>query len=506
MQHECVRNQHLNYRSLLLISLLIGGYSLAVQAGGPVSDCSTYGPGAGTLEQTLVGGGLVTFGCSGTIVVPEITIASNTTIDADGQDVTLSGNNTNRIFIVDEGVTLDLNHVSIVDGEAISDVSDGYGGGIFASSDSTVTLNNATLSHNHAVRSGGGIYLLGGTVNLNNATVSENDAGSSGGGIDLDNGSAGTFTNVTVLDNHANDYGGGIQAFGAALTATNTTLSGNMAYYGGGIYSFSSEVGLVNSTVSGNTSMYDGGGIRADSGTLTLINATLSDNRASLDYSRGGGINTGADVTLVNTTLSGNSASAGGGLYYDGDYAVSVRNTIMTNSIGGNCAAYSAPTSDLVTPLGENLVDDDSCDGIAETAATGDGGINLGPLADNGGPTQTHALLPNSVAIDAVPWGDCTLPDGTALATDQRGVMRPQGDACDVGAVELEVTPEPPEQCDLNGNARFDLPDIVKFTLGCRHAKATWLCDYTGDGKFNWRDTILFVKNCHGGSDEFAAR
>jgi predicted outer membrane repeat protein len=525
MQHECVRNQHLDYRCLLLAGLLIGGYSLAVQAGGPVRDCSTYGPpGAGTLEEALVGGGQVTFSCSGTIVVPEIEIAFDTTIDAAGQDVTLSRDNTNRVFVVDEGVTLDLNHVSIADGEASSsDVSDGRGGGIYAHSESTVTLSNVTVSNNHASKFGGGIYMAGGTLSLSDAIVSENHADIDGGGINAAYGIALTLTNTTVSHNHAGQYGGGINQidgpliltnatvsdndagygggiyiFPGALTAANTTLSGNNAAgEGGAIYASFSDVELVNTTVSENTAANGGGGIRATSGPLTLINTTLSDNVASGSSSFGGGIyGTGADFTLVSTTFSGNGAVHGGGFFYD--EAVTVQNTIMTNSIGDNCAVSNYGISPSLTPLGENLVDDDSCDGIAQTAATGDGGINLGPLADNGGPTQTHALLSTSVAIDAVPFGECTLPEGTELETDQRGVTRPQGDACDVGAFELEVTPEPAEQCDLNGNGRFDLRDIVKFALGCRLAKATWLCDLTDDGHFNARDTILFVKNCHG--------
>jgi hypothetical protein len=67
--------------------------------------------------------------------------------------------------------------------------------------------------------------------------------------------------------------------------------------------------------------------------------------------------------------------------------------------------------------------------------------LALGPLQDNGGPTETHALGAGSVAIDAIPEADCVDADGEALTTDQRGVTRPQGDACDVGAVEMEVTP-----------------------------------------------------------------
>jgi len=301
MQHECVRNQHLDYRCLLLAGLLIGGYSLAVQAGGTVSDCSTYGPpGAGTLEEALVRGGQVTFSCSGTIVVPEIEIAFDTSIDAAGQDVTLSGDNTNRVFVVDEGVTLDLNHVSIADGEASSsDVSDGRGGGIYAHSESTVTLSNATVSHNHASISGGGIYMVEGTLSLSTATVSDNDAGH-GGGIAAAYGIALTLTNTTVSHNHADLEGGGIYQIDGPLILTNATVSDNDAGHGGGIFIFPGALTATNTTLSGNSAAGEGGAIYASS-SVELVNTTVSENTAA---NGGGGIRAkSGPLTLINTTL-----------------------------------------------------------------------------------------------------------------------------------------------------------------------------------------------------------
>lgn len=84
---------------LLTVGLLLtGSYPLTAKAGGTVTDCSKYGPDPGTLQAALVGGGTVTFACSGTIIVPQIDLQADTIIDATGQSITLSGNNTNTVL------------------------------------------------------------------------------------------------------------------------------------------------------------------------------------------------------------------------------------------------------------------------------------------------------------------------------------------------------------------------------------------------------------------------
>jgi hypothetical protein len=120
-----------------------------------------------------------------------------------------------------------------------------------------------------------------------------------------------------------------------------------------------------------------------------------------------------------NSTISGNSANNGGGILTSGGTAT-LKNTIVANNEGGNCAGLP------VTDDGGNLEWPGNDCGFALSADP-----LLGPLADNGGPTQTHALQPDSPAIDAAV--ECPPP-----ATDQRGVSRPQGDACDIGSFELE--------------------------------------------------------------------
>ena len=253
-----------------------------------------------------------------------------------------------------------------------------------------------------------------------------------------------TLTNLTLTAGNAGASNGGAIAIGAAGTValTNVTLSDNSAAAGAGIYNMSGSAMLLNVTLSGNAASGSGGGLFVGSGPVTmgttqLINVTFSGNTAA----NGGGLHdfcTG--VTLVNVTLRGNSASAsGGGLsaastcptYPNRIGAVSslsLRNSVVADSpAGGNCSAGSVP----ISSSGFNLSDDSTC--VSYFNQPGDrnnSNAMLNSLANNGGPTQTHLPQPGSPLID----------HGTNLGcppADQRGVKRPQGQACDMGAVEV---------------------------------------------------------------------
>ena len=254
---------------------------------------------------------------------------------------------------------------------------------------------------------------------------------------------------------------------------------------GGGIYN-GGTLTLTNSTVSGNEADNEygyGGGID-NGGTLTLTNSTVSGNTASDDD--GGGIYNSlfGTLTLTNSTVSGNTASSDGGGIYNLFGTLTLKNTIL---------AYNSPNNCFLTmaSLGHNISSDASC------AFTGTGDMNniinplLGPFASNGGPTQTHLLLSGSPAINAVPFANCTDASGaTPLATDQRGITRPQGTACDIGAVEMDLNepvPTPtPSPSDIDGDSIPNASDPDMDGDGTANALDS---DADNDGVPNATDT-----------------
>jgi hypothetical protein len=248
-------------------------------------------------------------------------------------------------------------------------------------------------------------------------------------GVGIDNRGTLTIANSTVSECEG-DLGGAVANSGT-LTMTNCTVSGNRSDFAAGIFN-NEELTMTNCTVSGNTSAGNGGGVTNADGRLTMTNCTVSGNKAG---SEGGGILNAGDgtLTITNSTVSGNTAGGkGGGIMSGNAGGLSVANSL----IEGDCVTEDDAT---VVSNGYNIESPgDTCgfdpDGTDQVSVTAEE-LSLGELAANGGPTDTHALLPGSIAIDVIPEAMCEVD------TDQRGVTRPQGAACDVGAFELEVTP-----------------------------------------------------------------
>ena len=229
-----------------------------------------------------------------------------------------------------------------------------------------------------------------------------------------------TLDTVTLSNGSAADKGGAIFNEGSVIL-NNSTVSGNNAQLGGAFWNESSTATLNNSTVSGNSASAHGGGLYSYSGTTSLSNSTVSGNSAS---AHGGGLYSHFGTTsLSNSTVSDNSATYGSGLYIEGGLATLSNSITAANRGGGDC--FGTLTSD-----NNNWFEDDSCNSVAQ----GDPG--LGPLVNNGGPTMTHALLPNSGAIDT---GDDTICAAAPVNNlDQRGESRPVGEHCDIGAFEYK--------------------------------------------------------------------
>lgn len=318
--------------------------------------------------------------------------------------------------------TVQVRNVDVTGNSAAGD-----GGGISASGGATVVVTNTNVSGNTARNHGGGISGEGPVV-LTNSTVSNNQVVAPGGLMAQDSSFAGGFM---LDDDPTSTMGGGVYADGA-LTLTDTTISGNSADIGGGIMDnapYTESSSITGSTISGNTATESGGGIDT-LGVLTIDNSTISDNSTAGD---GGGIffrNTAlGSLAISNSTMAGNSAAAsgGGGIYANGSF--DVKSTIIGNSASGSDCAYYYPMPNAVG----NLDTDGSCGSGFATVTPME--LSLAPLTVNApGTTATQALFSNSLAIDTAV--DCTDFDGIAVVTDQRGVSRPQGPSCDIGAYE----------------------------------------------------------------------
>ncbi len=368
--------------------------------------------GAGSLRQTIADvcpGGTITF--DGDYTIPLVsTLAINHSISIDGgaHAVTLDGQDSVRVLAVASGVHLSLDNLTIAHGNA----GGGSGGGLNNAGD--VTANGVIFSANRtgASAGSGGAISSTGTLTLLDSTFSANQAAQAAGGIDNAGGTL-ALTSSTFSDNSSGTSGGALRSSGA-LTASDSTFTSNTAgTSGGGIEIASGTAALTDDTFTGNSATAQGGGVLVAAGTVTLTNSTLSGNSAPT----GGGLYaSGGVLTLTNDTISG---SSGGGLYTAG--ALTATNTLILGSVsGGDCAGSSlAPAS------AGNLADDATC-GSGFTTSTS---IRAGALGSYGGSTQLIPLLPGSAAIDAGVASACP-------ATDQRGVSRPQGSACDIGAFE----------------------------------------------------------------------
>ncbi len=313
----------------------------------------------------------------------------------------------------------DNSRLTVTDSTLSGNETEQDGGGIFNWSGALLTVTHSTLSGNSAAAGGGILNSPQGTLIVISSTLSGNSASDVGGGLVNRSGALLTVTH-SILSNNSidNGEGGGIYNEGT-LTVQKSTLSGNSAQWYGGI-SNRATLMVQDSTLSGNSGEWYGGGM-GNFGTLTVQNSTLSGNSA-IDYGTGGGIYNEGTLTLTHSTLSGNSAEngEGGGIYNAAGSTLHYTGTIIANSSsGGDCVnAATIGAHDY------NLVEDGSCGAVLS------GDPRLGPLAANGGDTLTHALLPNSPAIDAGDPAHCP-------ATGQRG--EPRTDLrCDVGAFELQ--------------------------------------------------------------------
>jgi hypothetical protein len=442
------------------IGLSLAGQGVALAGAFTVTDCSSSISDTGSLPYAVANaaaGDTITIApspsCDLITLTGTLDIAENLTITGPGAAaMAVSGGGTVGVFdITSPGAVVGISGLTIENGGATSLGGDGIG---IANDGGTVTITGSTVSGNGisagGLSEGGGINNSGGgSVTITGSTVSGNTA-PNGGGINNSGGGSVTITGSTVSGNSVgeNGYGAGIANNGGSLTITDSTVSGNSTGIGvnggGGIYNDGSMT-VTDSTVSGNYANVGGGGIYNDGTTATLTDSTVSGNTTR--NGAGGGIfNLGGSMTLTDSTVSGNSATGsgndgGGGGIGNSSGTVNVGATIVAGNTSGS--GNDPNCSGGITSAGYNLTDDATGGPCGFTQPTDLVNTNpqLGPLADNGGPTQTMLPLAGSPAIGVIPPG--TTLNGLTVCprTDQRGVASEAGGNCTIGAVEIPVPP-----------------------------------------------------------------
>lgn len=479
----------------ILIAMLFAVVNLAASpvASGTTWAVTSYGddPGdattlRGALSAARDGDTIDLAGLTGAIILSygasplerELSINASVAIDGPGAaKLAIDGNHFSRVFHVFTGIHAVIHGLTIRNGSAIGNTDlTSDGGGIRNSG--TLGLIDCAVSGNSASGFGGGVYNVPDkTLVIENCAFSANTAfeggaiandgddtlGDAGGELDVTDSifsgnsafrggaianrrptvnpsylflSGSTFSNNVAngasAGHDAGGSGGAIYNEGTASVGS-STFSANQAEdgaatagAGGGVYNVG-ELFLAASTISNNF----GGGVFAAGpvnvngtsfpGYVEITNSTFHGNAGSAAISGYG------TVHITSSTLSANSVGIG----YLGTFTL--RNTILANNVYGNCSGGATLTS-----LDHNISTDASC--AAYLSAPNDfppgtdPGLDPEGLKDNGGPTKTIALELASAAVDAIAPADC------AIGSDQRGVSRPQGTNCDIGA--YEATPD----------------------------------------------------------------
>lgn len=449
----------------------------------------------------VCGGGRIVFAlelpATITLTSGELVVDKAVTIVGPGaESLAISGNQASRVFRV-SSVGVILARMTIRDGAA--GATEVGGGGIYV--DGSAVVSYAVITGNMAWGGGGGLYNDGGPLTITHTTIANNSVGSSaqGGGVQNVNGTVSINDSVFSHNVAPQVGGGGIYNSGGIMQVRRTTFVDNAAYRGGGIKNYGGELLvyesefrendaiaggaisnvsggytlLQDSVAAGNTANSSGGGVDIHSGEVEIRRTAIQNNEATA----GGGVYVDAGtVRITQSSLSGNVGSlSGAGIYLIGGQ-MTIENSAISQNVGqgiykafamkpftfshsvvaGNTAqgvyndesgspftfknsivAYNGDGNcyDIVhaVSLGYNISSDGTCNFTQATDFFNTDPL-LGPLADNGGPTETQALLAGSVGVDA---GTCLNIMGDPVPFDQRGVARPKGAACDIGAVEM---------------------------------------------------------------------
>jgi len=425
-------------------------------------------------------------GCSGGVctispqtALPNITTA--VTITGPGADkLKVLASPTGRVFTVaiSTPAVVNISSLTITNGQTVNDT----GAGVANTGSGTLNISSCVVSNNSAASYGGGVYnATSGTINITNTLLTDNFAGKGGGAVSNGNGtgtpgpvniSGSTLQdNQTAVRESSSGIGGGAIMTSGPLVINSSTITNNYGMSGGGIYAYGGSVSVTNSAITNNfadnssvaaiQNAAGGGGIYNFAATVNVTNSTIADNatfQGCCNFGGGGGIlnDQSGILNVTNSTIAGNSmfgatstVAGGGGISNWSGFNPNVKSSI----IALNSTSELGP--DVYGPFvsaGFNLIGqtDNSTGFTAATDLTGttasprDPGLDPEGARNNGGPTVTVALMPDSPAIDKGTHAGLT---GT-LTTDQRGsgFMRTVddttianasgGDGTDIGAFE----------------------------------------------------------------------
>jgi hypothetical protein len=412
-----VISDHLKHRLACVVAALVIGLSLifvwsnAAQAAGVVGDGTPASCDGNAFASALTTSGTVTFNCG---AAPHV-IASNTNVIGAGISLTIDGNNKitldgqdlRQLFIVTNGAELTLRNITLTGGASFN------GGAVYVDTNGVLYVYKSILEENGADLDDGGAIYNKGLTDIEQSYVRYNEADRYGAGI-YNEGSLSVRS--SFLHNNV------------ALAPVGTTADGGAIYNRG-------KLTITDSTFSRNRAERYGGAMHLVDGIVEITNSTIHENYAV----RGAGINTGAadSVTILNVTLSRNNADQGANIWNGGN-PMTLKNTIVAG--GSTTADNGTPSLDCdgpsITSLGGNIIGDGSCifPGLPSDQRNTDPKLTF--IDDNGGFAPTVMVEQDSPAIDKGLNNGCP-------ARDQRGVIRPQGDACDVGALELGIADEP---------------------------------------------------------------
>jgi len=367
-----------------------------------------------TTANGTPGGGTVTLasGCTYTL-----TAANNSTDGGTGLPVI-----TGKVTVQGSGATITR---STAPGTAAFRVFDVATAG-------SLTLSSLTLSNglaSNGVQGGGAIYSHG-TLSVSGSTFSGNSSpattGTSGGAIN----SSGTLTvtTSTFTGNTAQEGGGIFNQKTATISGSTFTNNKATIYGGGALLNAAGTETVTGDTFTGNTG--PGGGAIDNDTVLNISDSTFFNNTGGSNG--GGAVENFGTTTIKQSTLSGNTSPFGADILNYTGFTLSISMSVVASGVTGSNCGGQAP----ITDSGYNIDTGSSCGFSAASHSMSNTQPQLDALASNGGPTQTMALPAGSPAVNAVPSSTA----GCAGSTDQRGIARPQGSGCEIGAYEIVVT------------------------------------------------------------------